>query len=84
MIEQAVRLEAIGYNPEWAAFFARAEVIDGQERLVYPVLFRAPLTAEFARVTHGLMENARYLHRSGRSDLRLRRATVRPVPPLAA
>ena len=84
MTEQAVRLEAVGYNPEWAAFVARAEMIDGQERLVYPVFFRAPLTAEFARVMRGLVERARYLHRSGRSDIRVRRVIGHPVPAFVA
>ena len=84
MTEQAVRLEAVGYNPEWAAFVARAEMIDGQERLVYPVFFRAPLTAEVERVMRGLVERARYLHRSGRSDIRLRRPAGYPMPTLAA
>jgi hypothetical protein len=46
MSEQMVRLEAVGYNPEWAAFVARAEVIEGPVRLVYPVQFRAPLAPD--------------------------------------
>lgn len=84
MSEQTVRLEAVGYNPEWAAFVARAEVIQGQTRLVYPVHFRAPLTAECDQVLLGLTECARRLHRSGRADLRLRRISDRPAPAWAA
>ncbi|MBC7180380.1 MAG: hypothetical protein H5U14_09855 [Roseovarius sp.] len=84
MSEQMVRLEAVGYNPEWAAFVARAEVAEGPVRLVYPVQFRAPLTAEFAFVVRGLMDCARHLHRSGRADLRLRRVSDRPAPAWAA
>lgn len=84
MTEPKVRLEGIGYNPEWAAFFARAEIVQGTERLVYPVHFPAALTAEFARVAHGLVESALQMHRSGRTDLRLRRATLWTAPALAA
>jgi len=84
MTESRVRLEAIGYNPERAAFVARAEVIQGAERLVYPVHFCAPLTAEFARIARGLTDCARHLHRSGRADLRMRRAPGRTPPALTA
>ena len=84
MPEHMVRLESVGYNPEWAIFVARAEVTEGHEKLVYPVHFHAPLTAEFAHVARGLADCARHPHRSGRTDLRMRRISSDPAPAWAA
>lgn len=84
MQTEKLELDQIHYNPERAAFEALVRIHDDGETLSYPVHVAAPLHADFALIARGLTRKAKVLHQSRQGGLRLRVATARQNPALAA
>ena len=73
---EKLHLDDIRYNPENGAFEALVHIHDADARISYPVDLKAPLTAEFAHIAHGLSTKAAEAHRNQTARLRSRRVAA--------
>ncbi|WP_306152510.1 hypothetical protein [Roseovarius sp. MMSF_3281] len=83
MTEATVTLSRVRYAPEVPGFSALAHVQEAGIDYTYPVQMAAPLTAEFATISHALTRRGLSAHRGTRAKgptLRL----MRPAPALPA